>query len=485
MIPAGEKRQPIAALLVWGASVALALLIVVLAGQFWPGVPMYDTIMQYRQVLGAPVDDWHPPVMVRLWQLLHPLATGTTPMFVLQVGLYAVGFGLIAAALVRSGRWLAALATVILALSPLLFGWQMVILKDAQMLAALIVAVGVVAAYRLAGQPVPLPAIAAAVLLIGYATLLRANAVFATVPLAVLILPTRNRPLFSAALGFVGMGAVVAVSPAINRAIFRSVPSGLERVQPLFDLAAIAATTPPSEPSVFTPEERAQIISRHCVKAYFWDPLGDPDGCEDATDRVMDQSAQQLYLELAGAIVRHPIAYASHRLAHWNSTERWLVAPGLPDAEPPTDAEPNDVGLVGTDSPLAVSWQQWADGEMATPVGWPIIWTTISLLLLPSAWRRRSEPAGGLALALLGSAVVLEASFLVISIASDLRYHLWPMIASALALILLSARPRPGWWQWGIGGMALAAVIAGGVIARDTLPRAPDTYQGMVQGASG
>lgn len=478
MIPAAERRWPIAALAAGGAGVALALLIAVLAGQFWPGVAMYDTIMQYRQVLGAPVDDWHPPVMVRVWQLLHPLATGTTPMFVLQVGLYAVGFGLIAAGLVRSGRWLAALATAILALSPLLFGWQMVILKDAQMLAALIAAVGVLALYRLAGQALPLPAITAAALLIGYATLLRANAVFATAPLAVLLLPTRNRPLFSAALGFAGIGAVVALSPTINHAIFQSVPSGIERVQPLFDLAAIAVKTPASEPSVFTPEERAQIISRHCVKAYFWDPLGDPDGCEDATDRVMDQPARQLYLELAGAIVRHPIAYASHRLAHWNSTERWLVAPGLPDAEP------NDVGLVGTDSSLAVRWQQWADDEMATPLGWPIVWTTISLLLLPIAWWRRSEPAGALALALVGSAIVLEASFLVISIASDLRYHLWPMSASALALIILADRLRARWWQWGIVGMALAAVIAGGVIARDTLPRAPTTYTGMVQAAS-
>ena len=49
----------------------MALLIASVAALFWPGVPMYDTVAQYRQVLGGPVDDWHPPVMVRLWQLLH------------------------------------------------------------------------------------------------------------------------------------------------------------------------------------------------------------------------------------------------------------------------------------------------------------------------------------------------------------------------------------------------------------------------------
>ena len=65
---------------------------------------MYDTVAQYGQVLGAEIDDWHPPIMVRLWRALHPLAPGTAPMFLLQVSLYVVGFALIVAALVRGGK---------------------------------------------------------------------------------------------------------------------------------------------------------------------------------------------------------------------------------------------------------------------------------------------------------------------------------------------------------------------------------------------
>jgi hypothetical protein len=216
------------------------------------------------------------------------------------------------------------------------------------------------------------------------------------------------------------------------------------------------------------------------VKAYFWDPLGDPDSCDSATERLRDQPARKLYLELARAIIRHPIAYITHRLAHWNSTERWLVAPGLPDAEPQTDAEPNDLGLVGTDSDFASTWQQWADDEMATPLGWPIVWTALALLLLPIAWQRREDPAAGVALALLASALTLEASFLVISIASDLRYHLWSMTASALALILLSNGIRIRTWERAVGAAALAAVIAGGVLMRASLPAAPDSYEGIL-----
>ena len=170
------------------------------AAIFWPGVPMYDTVAQYGQVLSGAVDDWHPPVMVRLWQLLHPLGGGTAPMFALQVALYAGGFALIVAALARAGRWRSAIAAAVLALSPLLLGWQMVVLKDEQMLGSLLASVGIVAHYRLARRAMPIAAAAVVALLILYATLVRANGLFATVPLAVLLLPTRKRPLVSAGL---------------------------------------------------------------------------------------------------------------------------------------------------------------------------------------------------------------------------------------------------------------------------------------------
>ena len=232
----------------------------------------------------------------------------------------------------------------------------------------------------------------------------------------------------------------------------------------MFDLAAIAAASP--SPAPFTPAERAEIVARHCVKAFFWDPLGDPGACGSATDRLMEAPAGRLYRELAGAILAHPIIYAAHRLRHWNSTERWLVPPGLREASPPDEAEPNDLGLQTPQNPIVGAWQSAAAFEAGTPLGWSIVWTLVAALLIPLASRRRFEPAGSLALALLVSAITLEASFLIISIASDLRYHLWPMTATALALILLSdsirIRSRPA-----LGAAALLAlVIAAGLWTR-------------------
>jgi hypothetical protein len=445
---------------------------------------MYDTVSQYGQVLTDPVTDWHPPIMVRLWQLLHPLAGSTSPMFLVQAALYALGFALIVAALVKSGRWRAGAAAAILGLSPLLLGWQMVVLKDAQMLGALVAACGILLHFRLAGRRIsPLPTAAVAVL-IAYATLVRANALFATVPLAVLLLPRPRSILYRAGIAAVSILALLVAIPEINHRVLGAEPSGVAKSQPLFDLAAIAIGAPRA-PSPFTPAEREQIAARRCVKNFFWDPLGDPNACAPVVERLNARPEADLYAELARAAADHPIAYAAHRLKHWNSTERWLVASNLPDAAPPIEAEPNDVGLGTPTSAVAATWQDAAALEASTPAGWPIVWTVIAVLLLPAAWRRRSEGAGGLALALLVSALALEVSFLVISIASDLRYHLWSMAASGLALVLLSDRAAIQRRELIAGGAALLLVIVGGLFTRASLPRAPDSYEAMIHAPSG
>jgi hypothetical protein len=446
---------------------------------------MYDTVAQYRQVIGNMlVDDWHPPIMVRLWQLLRPLGTGTAPMFALQTTFYAAGFALIVGALVRCGRWRAAIAAAALGLSPLLLGWQMVVLKDAQMLGALLAAVGIVAYYRLQQRSIPPAAVVAAAILIAYATFVRANAAFATAPLIALLLPTRHRPLLGGAVAVGGAALAIALAPVINHDLLRAEPSDVAKSEPLFDLAGIAVRTPSDAPSPFTRAERTEIAARHCVKPFFWDSLTDPAGCEDATERLLTNPADRLYLELARAAAAHPFAYAAHRLAHWNSTERWLVPPNLPDAGPPAEAEANGFGLAGPQDSAAFTWQDAATAEAATPLGWPIVWTVVAGLLAPVAWRRRSEPEGGLALALLASALTLEASFLAISIASDLRYHLWPMAASALALILLCDRIDWRRRTTIAAAVLLAAIAAAGVFARASLPPAPSSYEQMIRSPS-
>jgi hypothetical protein len=59
------------------------------------------------------------------------------------------------------------------------------------------------------------------------------------------------------------------------------------------------------------------------------------------------------------------------------------------------------------------------------------------------------------------------------------------MLAAPLALIFLGDDLRVPRRQGIIGAVLVIVVVVGGVIARSSLPRAPDSYQGMIDAATG
>jgi hypothetical protein len=460
---------------------AAAILCAGLLALYWPGVAMYDTVSQYVQILSNVYDDWHPPVMARLWSLLEPLGGGQAPLFVLQVAAYWLGFGLIAGGLARGSRPRAAWAVIVVGALPLFAAWQCAVLKDTQMLGAMLAGVGLVAWWRLAGKPVPAVAAITAGVLLCYALLVRTNAVFAVVPLAILLLPGRGGywgRWWGRALAIaVATLAVLALSPFVNHRLLGARATDVTHTLPLFDLAGIAHFG--GDDGVLTDEERALIVAKRCYQPFFWDPLGSQHHCIDIAarfERVPDAVLQRAWV---GAILRHPIAYARHRLEHLNSTERWLVPTGWTAAAPPAGSEPNELQLVSP-APAARTLAA-AGGWMAeTALGWPVVWIVVAGVVLAAAQGRRRTPFGDLAVALAVSALTLEASFAVVSIASDLRYHLWPMVASVLAAILLVADGRPSRRTLYFGIAALAVVIVPGTMARHSLPSPPPGYAAML-----
>ncbi len=457
--------------------VAAVLLCLVSLAAAWPGVAMYDTVAQYRQVLSGRYDDWHPPVMARLWSVLAPIAPGAAPMLVVQLATYWAGLGLIAAALGEAGARRRAIAILCIGALPPFLGWQVVVLKDAQLVGAVLAATGLIAWWRLRSVRIPPAAIAVIVVLLGCALLVRANAVFLVVPLVVTMIAVR--PLVRLGLGLVAVLAVLAVSPLVNHRMLGAAPSGVERTQALYDLAGIAARVPDAAHIGLTAAEARSVIARHCATPFFWDPLGDDAHCGTVMARLRAEPVGRLYAMLADAVLHHPIAYAGQRLSHWNSTERWLVPVRWPNAAPPAEPEPNTLGL-GRVGVVVRGWQAVTGVVVETPLGWPIAWLVVAITALAVAVRRARAPARDLAMALLVSAIALEASFGVLSLASDLRYHLWSMVATAVAVVLLADGRA---WARGIrraAMVALVVVLGGGLAARATLPLPPATYQGML-----
>jgi hypothetical protein len=406
--------------------------------------------------------------MARLWSAFEAAGRhGTAPLFVLQVVVFFAGLGLFAAALPRIRPAVAVLAVIALLIPA---EWLIVVIKDAQMIAALTAATGIVAAYRLRSRAIPVAAVGVVAVLLVYAVLLRANAVFGVVPLVCAWAGWAGlrSPAARAALMLAAALAVLAVSPAINHRLLGARASHVERVLPLYDLAGIAhfggLATLPGLPVARWREAEA----RGCYHATMWDAYSDPAECGfvgDATGFDGDAGAG-LFGEWARAIAAHPLPYLRHRLGHFNMTMRWLVPFGQPRAAAPPDSQPNELGIGRRADPLLEGVAFAANVLAATPFGWPAVWLAASLGLW---WTAAATPKSGprnMALGLALSAAAMLLSFAVISIAADLRYHLWAMVAATLGCLALSVAPGVPLRRARATVFATALVAAAGVFAR-------------------
>ncbi len=432
-------------------AIAATLLALACIAALWPGVATYDTVSQYTQATSASYDDWHPPVMARLWAvLLGAGLPGTGPMLALQWTLLWAGIGLVAAALARAGGGRAAWAVLAIPLMPVLASWMVCVLKDCQLIGALVAACGLVAWGRLARAHMPGWSVALVVVLLGYAALLRANAVFSVVPLALGWIEWGGvRRLWVRAL-LLGVAclAVIAVSGPIDHRLFGAERSDVERTLPLFDMAGIAhhahlATLPGLPPAVWTDAE-----ARRCYTPFFWDSLGDPTKCGTIASRLAfdrDDDAPSIGGQWIALIAHHPLAYLEHRLAHLNATLR-IVAPADERlATGPATSLANPAGVGAPATRAAALLAPLAAWTAASPAGVPAVWLVLACGLFWTFAGAPLQPARTLGLALAGSGIVQTASFAVVSIASDLRYHLWLIVATLLAAAHLAAcREVPG-----------------------------------------
>ena len=437
---------------------------------WFPGESGPDADSQYAQILSGRLDDWHPPIMAWLWSFFHLFANGGAPMFCFQVALYWLGFGLIGTALARAGRPLAAWAMLGVALLPPLLETSVILLKDVGMAVTFLTAVAALFWYRIEDRAVPRPVAAASLVLLVYGVLVRANAVFAVVPLLAYLIRPRwlARPWWLLALSLpVGL-AMVPAANLINHRVLQAEPLHIIRSLQIFDITGIAYYS--DDLAVLGPNTglvRADVD--RCYQPLNWDRLAPWGDCRFFWDRLAVSRDLRGVAELdaraamgvkpnpdllgrwVAAIVRHPLAYAQHRLASFASQVGLIDGmrgAGMmkPDLAPAAD----EAAAAPAPEPVYLALYDVA----ATPALWLAIGVGL-LLWLTSARAPPVSPSRDAALALLLSGVPYALAFLVIGVASEFRYLFWSLIAILVALvILLSERGTALWTMFGGIGSA-------------------------------
>jgi len=471
MDPRTGRLSSAAIIAIVGAAATASLILV------WPGVALYDTIVQYGQVKSGRYDDWHPPIMARCWAGLEAIGLhGTGPLLVLQLALFWGGIALAALALAKMRARRAGIALALAMLFPPVLDWTMAIDKDVQLLAAMVSATGGVAWFRLAGRRMPGWVAVVVAALLAYAVLARANAAFAVVPLAFGLCGWGARRFVARAAILLGTTLVVlAALPPINQRVLGASASHVERTLPVFDLAGIAhyaplATVPGVPAALWQEGER-----RHCYTPFFWDPFGTPTTCGQIGDILTDDDNGRtpLFHDWLRAIVHHPLAYAEHRAMHLNANLRFLVPADEPSTAVPPGSQPNPWHIGAAAGAATLAMEAVTKAICRTPFGAPIVWLALALTLWWALAATPPQPARDIGLALAASASLMAFSFAIVSIASDLRYHLWLFVGALLAAAMTGACRGVPRNRLAIGGGAMLAIIAAAGAARLTLTALP------------
>ncbi len=437
----------------------------------FPGVMNNDSIGQYRQAVSGQYGDWHPPVMAWLWSWMRVFGDGPAPMLVLHLALYWAGFGLFADGVRRSGHPTLALAVTLAGAFPPFLYVNAQVVKDVGLATSWLAAAGALYWYRSQQRRIPWPAGAAIVALVAYGALVRTNAVFGLGPLLLFALAPASWLRTTRLLVAAVLVAVVALPAGMvaNRVLFQ--PKAEHAIQSLFlfDLMGIAVHT--GNPAVLEP--RATLTReelRACYSPYWWDSLSPWGRCAARVHRPagaeMPTLPDGLAAQWARTIVQHPVAYAQHRLKHFNSA--LLLAVPLKHIRLTPEYRTDDPAIKPLEGVTARDVK--VDWLRKNPAVWPAVWLAWAVGLLAVLARQTPNPHVLLGRALAVSALGYSGAYLAIGVATDMRYHYWSLLAVLLAsMVVLPTLVR----QWRsdrrplLAGAAAVLAVAGiGVAAR-------------------
>jgi len=173
-----------------------------------------------------------------------------------------------------------------------------------------------------------------------------------------------------------------------------------------------------------------------------------------------------LAAQWARSIAQHPAAYLEHRLKHFNSA--LLLAVPLKHIRLTPEYGTGDPAFQPlerlTERDIRLDWVR------KNPAVWPAVWLAWAICLLVLLARETPSTHVLLARVLAASALGYSGAYLLIGVATDMRYHYWSLLAVLLATLAVAPTLLRQWQRQRrpllASGGVVAAVVLVGVLAR-------------------
>mgnify|MGYP000852628706 CR=1 FL=1 len=438
-----------------------------------PGAINPDSADQLAEARAGDVSDWHSAWLTHIWRLMLRCVDSEWTMLALQLLLFWGGAAVLAAAFWRAGRRGSAWTVFAVALFPHFVFFNHYILKDTAFYSAMFLCSALCFAAISEGHARRwLFAVAAALAML--ATLpIRINGAFALAGLIVpLLWPSRRWRLVPIALA-IAFASLLLVNSArwFNASVLQARSSDVIQSLQILDLMGIQYHS--RDASVWGPYALANEEVDKCYSSFHWDTmsptgvcaslrlrLGSPDG------RVFEPEAIRKRGDLwVSAIKAHPLAYLQHRLRHMNSATFFFV----PAFHARFSKAVRDGSREGRAPVTAHDIR--TDYLKKNVFVWPVVWLAGGLGMLALLWPRAGESVEAkFGVALLTSALSYGFAYLVIGVATDVRYFLWVNLATVLAAVVAWRDLCDAWradpFRRRLALAGLGAVVAAGFGAR-------------------
>ncbi len=418
---------------------------------FYPGLLHHDAWAYFRAAKENDFTNWQPPLLGFLWIPLQKIYYGPQPMFVLFLAAYWSGFVLYADALRHEGRALA-IWTFAAAFFPMAINFNGQLVKDVSMATCLLIAAGIAAGLitgTIKSRRVAVPLMWIFLVLGAF---MRANSLFGLPPLLDLLGRATSKRW--AAMSFVKRAIIVcvislAVAPAhllADRNIFRVVDIKPMSQLQIFDIGGITYFT---SKDYFKGELGTDFVARNdaCYTPRYWDTYG-WGKCSGVYDQLKPKFGDHLTGLWVDAITSEPVAYLTHRFAHFNRFMQFFCK------------DCQEVVFTGAQSTnqkeftfeptfLYRALDRVIEGMNFTPFGQPYFWLLVALAWAWAALGIRDERTRYVTLMVALSGAMYALGFGPIGIAHEYRYIFWTMLcvlavtpAVVMRVLLRSDAPR-------------------------------------------